>query len=298
MLICDCHCDTLYKLQEGERDNNDISLDILNKAGVSLQTMAMYIGTDPRQDVVDLKIKRMLEEFEALKASGAKQALSPSEASENETKLMLSIEGGEAYQEGFDLIDFFYEKGVRMMSLTWNFNNKLAYCHKADKSLGLTVLGVQMVKKMQDKKIAVDVSHLNEQGFFDIFLKTNKAPMASHSCAKSLCNNSRNLSDEQLKLLFKEGGFVGLNFYPAFLEEEGKCGLQSLARHIEHMYQLGGKGRVGLGSDFDGIETKPEGLKNPLDLKNLFEALLSFGFSSGDVEDIAGLALINYYKRL
>lgn len=298
MIICDCHCDTLYNLQSGKRENNDISLDILKKANVNIQTMAMYIGTEPEQSIVNQKIAGMLLEFDALKKSGAKQAFSPCEAEENETKLLLSIEGGEAYQESLEKIDFFYEKGVRMMSLTWNFDNKLAHCHKADKRMGLSRLGIDAVKKMQSLKIAVDVSHLNEQGFFDIFQRTDKPPMASHSCARRLCENTRNLSDEQLKLLFREGGFVGINFYPAFLEKNGKCTLESICRHIDYMYQLGGKGMVGLGSDFDGIETKPEGLRNPLELKNLFNALEEYGFSKDDIEDIAGLAFIRYFERL
>lgn len=298
MIICDCHCDTLYNLAIGKKKGNDISLARLQKAGVSLQVMAMYIGSNPQKDIVRRRMQDMLSAFEEWKQNGAVQAFSACEATEDQSKMLLSIEGGEAYEDGLSILDDFVEKGVRMASLTWNFDNSLACCHLGDKAAKLSNKGLLFVKHMQDKKVAVDVSHLNEGGFYDIFARSHHVPMASHSCARSLCDHSRNLSDAQLKLLFANGGFVGVNFYPAFLSKSGKCSTRTVAEHIHHMYELGGQGMVGFGSDFDGIETKPEGLDNPLDYGNLIAALYAFGFSRQDVEDIAGCAFIRYFDKL
>ena len=114
-----------------------------------------------------------------------------------------------------------------------------------------------------------------------------------------LRDHPRNLTDRQLKDLFRAGGFVGLNFYPAFLTEEGRpCDIDTLIDHIDHMHQMGGEGMVGFGSDFDGISEKPRGLDNPADFPGLIKGLKARGYSQAQVEDIAGLSFLRYYRRI
>ena len=122
-------------------------------------------------------------------------------------------------------------------------------------------------------------------------------PLASHSCCRGLCGHVRNLTDEQLKALFSASGYVGLNFYPWFLSDDGHCTLDTLADHLLHMLELGGEGMIGFGSDFDGIEAKVPGLEHPGHLPALFETLERRGITGAVLEGIAGNNLLAYYDR-
>lgn len=297
MLICDAHCDTLYNLVTVPENKNDITLERLETAGVSLQTMAMYVGPKAPLEIVEKLFDQMLETFEGLKARGWQQAMDPGEAREGQVKAMLSIEGCEVFARGLHLIGEYRKKGVRMAAVTWNHVNALATPHNVDATTGLTPFGLEAVKEMQRHKIAVDISHLNEAGVEDILNKTDVPPMASHSCCRALKDHSRNLSDQQLRDLFAAGGYVGLNFYPAFLTD-GPCTLDTLVDHFDHMMAMGGEGKVGFGSDFDGINTKPQGLDNPLDYPALIQKLRGRGYTQSQVESIASQGFIDYYNRI
>lgn len=298
MRICDAHCDTLYNLVTNPGNANDITLERLQKGGVSLQTMAMYVGPAAPLEETEALFSKMLAAYDELKKQGWVQADDPSEAVDGQVKTMLSIEGCEVFARGLSSIEEYRLKGVRMAAVTWNHVNALATPACKDATTGLTDYGIKAIKEMQRLGIAVDVSHLNIAGFYDIFNKTDKAPMASHSCARHLCEHTRNLDDRQLKELFNNKGLVCLNFFPLFLSSESPCTLDTLVNHIDHMYQLGGQGMVGLGSDFDGIGTKPEKLDNPEDLPNLFDCLRKRGYQEDSIKDIAGEAFIRYFGTL
>jgi len=190
------------------------------------------------------------------------------------------------------------DKGVRMAALLWNNENAIGYPAKSGDKRGLTAYGLQVAKEMQRLGMAVDVSHLNEAGFYDLFSKTNKVPMASHSCCRKLCDHFRNLTDDQLRLMIREGGFVGVNFYPHFLAEDGKADAALIARHIDHICQLGGAEIVGFGSDFDGIERYPSDLRHPGQMENLLNTLRNYGYEDEALEKITGQNLLDYYARI
>ncbi len=297
MRICDAHADTLYNLVTAPHKANDLNLTRLRAGGVSLQTLAMYVGPKAELSVVEALFERMLATFEDLKKQGWVQADDPSEAVDGELRFMLSIEGCEVFERGLDTIARYRRAGGRMAALTWNHENALATPHCVNATDGLKPYGLEAVREMQRQKMAVDVSHLNVGGFYDILDKTNVPPMASHSCCRALKNHSRNLSDAQLKDLFSAGGFVGLNFYPSFLSS-GPCTLDTLVDHFDHLLSMGGEGKIGFGSDFDGIETKPEGLDNPEDFPNLLQALRRRGYSEPLIQSIAGEGLIDYFQRI
>lgn len=297
MRICDAHADTLYNLVTVPGKANDLTMERLKKGGVSLQTLAMYVGPKAPLEEVEALFDRMLAVFEDLKRQGWTQAFDPDEAVDGETRFMLSIEGCEVFARGLDEIQRYRDLGVRMAAVTWNHENALGTPHCVNATDGLKPYGLEAVKEMQRLKIAVDVSHLNEAGFYDILNKTDVPPMASHSCCRAIRDHSRNLTDRQLRDLFGAGGFVGLNFYPSFLGT-GPCTLDTLVDHYDHLLQMGGEGKIGFGSDFDGIETKPEGLDNPEDFPNLLDALRRRGYSEENIASIAGEGLIDYFKRI
>lgn len=295
MIICDCHCDTLYSMQMGRDQHLDVTMENLRAGGVSLQTMAMYVGPGRKGDVEAL-MQGMLQKLALLKSQGWKQVDDPSQAVDGEVAVMLSIEGCEPFDPGLHTIAEYRAHGVRMAAITWNHENTLGYPAMSGSTQGLKPYGVQAIREMQRLGIAADVSHLNEAGVFDILNKTDKPPMASHSNCRALTDHPRNLSDEQLRAMFKAGGFVGVNFWPTIIGEPAN--IDHLIDHIAHMYDIGGEGKVGFGSDFDGIERKPEGLNNPADFPKLIEGLRRRGFAEKDVADIAGLGLIHYFERI
>mgnify|MGYP000872137049 FL=1 len=297
MRVCDAHCDTLYNLVNTPGSANDITMERLQAGSVALQVMAMYVGPKAPLEETEALFEKMLAAFEGLKAQGWVQAMDPSEAVDGQVKVMLSIEGCEVFERGLESIQRYRDLGVRMAAVTWNHENGLATPHCVNATDGLKPYGLQAIKEMHRLKIAVDISHLNEAGVNDILTKTDVPPMASHSCCRAIKDHTRNLTDEQLKALFRAGGFVGLNFYPAFLTD-GRCTLDTLVDHFDHMMAMGGEGKIGFGSDFDGIGTKPEGLDNPADFPALLDALRRRGYSEHQVKSIAGEAMIDYFARI
>ncbi len=297
MFICDTHADTLYEVGYKKNSNPDITLERAKKGGVALQVMALWTGPKGKAGDVQGIIAAELAGLEALKAQGFKQIDDPQKAVEGEVSILLSVEGGEVFESGIETVADFWQKGVRIAGITWNHENDLGHPAKGGSQEGLTPYGLKVVKEMQRLKIAVDVSHLNERGFYDIFQKTGVPPMASHSCCSALRPYFRNLTDEQLRLLIREGGYVGVNFYGEFLAESNAT-VETLADHVDYICQLGGGKQVGFGSDFDGIDIYPVGLRHPGEFPNLISVFRRRGYSEEDIALIAGKNLLSYFERI
>lgn len=298
MLLFDTHADTLFRLcfPYGEGGEMDVTKEKLLKGGVTVQTMAMFVG---RSDLKSIRIAfdKMLQKKEALKAEGFRQVDDLKEAKEGEAAFMLSVEGCDLLDGHGEMLYDWRKQGVRMAALTWNYENCVATPASKDATTGLKPFGREAVREMQRLGIAVDVSHLNERGFYEL-LEMGVVPLASHSCCRKLCDHVRNLTDDQLKNLFAAGGYVGVNFYPAFLRREQKADLQDVCDHVIHMLEMGGEGHIGFGSDFDGIEMKPEGLSGPQDFPALLDALRKRGLDEKLIRGIAGENLLQYYDRI
>ena len=296
MFICDTHADTLYEMGWKKNNDPDITLERARRGGVALQVMALWTGPKGKAGDVPAIVAAELAALDVLKAQGFKQVDDPRKAVEGETAILLSVEGGEVFEGGIQTVTDFWKKGVRIAGITWNHENDLGHPAKSGSTEGLTPYGLQVVREMQRLKIAVDVSHLNERGFYDIFQKTDVPPMASHSCCAALRPHFRNLTDEQLRLLIREGGYVGVNFYGEFLAESDAT-VETLADHADHICQLGGGSQVGFGSDFDGIDVYPAGLRHPGEFPNLISVFRRRGYSEEAIEAIAGKNLLAYFER-
>lgn len=295
MLICDTHADTLCRLAMREGDSTDVTPESLRAGGVSLQTLALFVGGKPDHESIRRVMDASHEKIRYFSDAGVHQVHDPRDARAGEMAFMLSVEGCDLLSDDFDLLYRWRECGVRIAALTWNHVNACGMpAMKGNEPL--PAFGARAAKEMQRIGISVDTSHLCEQAFWDL-LDLGIVPMASHSCCRALCDCPRNLTDAQLKALFAAGGYVGVNFYPAFLKENGKAAIEDVARHISHMLSLGGEDNIGLGSDFDGIERKPEGLSSPADLPALFDSLRKRGITEMQIEKIAGRNLISYFER-
>lgn len=296
MFIADTHCDTLYAMARHPGEKLMITPELLRQGGVTLQTLALWTG--PKGADADALAEEELAQLPRLTAAGLRQVDDPAQAKEGECCFMLSIEGGELFQSDLASVQRWRERGVRMAAITWNNPTRIAQPAKSGSREGLSDYGVQVIREMQRVGMAVDVSHLNEAGYWDLFRKGNRPPMASHSCVRSLCDHFRNLTDEQLRAMIQNGGYVGVNFYPHFLSRDGQATVRTVAEHIDYICQMGGEKIVGFGSDFDGIEVCPDGLENAGQIPALLEELRRMGYSEDAVAGVAGGNLRDYFQRI
>ncbi|NJF25070.1 dipeptidase [Thermococcus sp. Bubb.Bath] len=167
---------------------------------------------------------------------------------ENRVALWLGLEGGEPI-ESLDVLETFHELGLRVLTLTWSLRNQIGDGVFERTNGGLTNFGVEVVGKAEELGIVIDLSHINEAGFWDALDVTSFPVMASHSNARALCDHPRNLTDEQLKAIAERDGVVGAVAIPSFVDKERPT-LDKYVEHIAYMVDLIGYRHVGLGFDF------------------------------------------------
>lgn len=183
-----------------------------------------------------------------------------------------------------------YNRGVRIASITWNHENKLAFPNSAkEKTMegGLKPSGFQAVETMNELGIVIDVSHLSDGGFWDV-VKTSKLPfIATHSNSRMVTNHPRNLTDEMIKALAEKGGVMGLNFAPDFLSgrKDKRSNIDDMVKHIMHIRNVGGSEVLAVGTDFDGIHGKLE-VGTPAEMPLLFDALRKAGLSQSELDNM------------
>ncbi|MCP2239440.1 dipeptidase [Thermoanaerobacterium thermosaccharolyticum] len=298
-MFVDFHCDTLYLIQKDNRDitkKNDkghIDLIRLDEGMVHLQVFATFIEPEYVRKDAATKTLKMIDKLYQLmeKTDKIKLILSGKDVEEakNESKIgaLLSIEGGEALEGDLSLLRMFYKLGVRAMTLTWSLRNDLGDGILGSSDYGLTSFGKDVIKEMNRLGMIVDVSHLNERGFWDVIDICEKPLIASHSDCRALCNHPRNLSDEQIKAIADKGGVIGMNFCPDFLRDDGNASVEDVLDHIEHIVSLVGVEHVGFGSDFDGIEKTPFGLDDAASFPKILDGLKKRGFKDDEINSIS-----------
>ena len=189
-------------------------------------------------------------------------------------------------------LDDLYERDVRLITLTWNYENCIGYPNSRNRSVmekGLTHFGKEVVERMNDMGMLIDVSHLSDGGFRDCIRYSRLPVVASHSNARSLCSHPRNLSDEMLRALGEKGGVAGVNFYSAFLSERGAADLDDIAAHTAWMIRKAGEDSVALGTDFDGFEpdSLPAGIQGVQDMDRVWDAMRRRGITPRQIDKIA-----------
>lgn len=298
MFIADAHCDTLYDIaihgmQPGECA---ITRQRLAEGGVGLQTFALFAGRKGPQGTPYADGLAMLEvaprvEVEIL--TGDLPDAPPAEPTG-----IYSCEGGEMLEGSLERLEEFWQRTrLRMIALTWNFENEIGHPAALGPRPGLKPFGFELLRAMDRHGILADVSHLNEAGFWDVCERSALPPIASHSDCRWLCDVPRNLTKDQVRAIVDRGGFIGVNFYSSFLREDGPATLDDVVRHIDALCELGAEHVLGFGSDFDGIEAWPEGLGDPTGFPLLLEALRERGYGGETLANIAGLNLWNLLKR-
>jgi membrane dipeptidase len=287
---------------------NSLHVDIkrMLEAGNFVQFFAAWVDRVDNKDDELLKSIRMLDRMHQ-EAELYKDYISicrnyrdiEKAFKENKAAAILAIENGGAFHGELSALRMFHAYGVRCVALTWNYRNEIADGVKdGSSSGGLTPFGREVVKEMNRLGMLVDISHISERGFWDTIGLTEAPLIASHSNAIAICDNPRNLTDEQIVAIKKNGGVIGVNFFPIFLNSTYKTTIDDVVKHIEHIVSLIGEDHIGLGSDFDGIKYMPEGLKGVEDIHNLFERLLALNYSQAFVEKLAGENFIRVIKKV
>lgn len=259
---------------------------------------------------------------------------------------MLGVEGGHMIENDLSKLEALYKRGVRYMTLTWNNSTDWASSAMEEtnspeklKQKGLTAFGKQVVQKMNSLGMLVDLSHTGEQTFWDAINITTKPVLVSHSCVHQLCPVFRNLKDDQIKAIGKNGGVIHLNFFSGFVDsnffkrtalfnERHKAERDSLLKtvtdpyfadsylfekyseevnalrapfstlmdHLDYIVKLIGVDHVGMGSDFDGINSSPQQLDDVTNFPLITEHLLKRGYSKKDINKILGENFIRLLK--
>lgn len=284
--IFDTHCDTLCSVLDYGKSivMNDCHVDIerMKKYEQYTQVFACFIDPVYKSCAADRTLN-LIDTFHN----------TVSDKLPDNVRGILSIEGGEGIYSLAHLRNF-YRLGVRIIALTWNFSNHIASgALETDEMRGLTGFGKLVVAEMNRLGIFADVSHLNDKSFYDVAEYSNKPIIASHSNARAVCRSKavcpveRNLTDDQFEIIKKSGGCVGINFCPDFLNESGKADIEDIIRHIEHFMSLGGEDNVGIGADFDGIDSTPDGINGVEDIYKIFDRLLQKGYTENQIEKIS-----------
>jgi len=301
MYIIDSHCDSI---QSTERHKNTLihGYNFSNKCP-QLQFVAMFHGW-PKEDakqsydraakyVGQFELAKVREDFIQVKTyADIERAFK-----EGKHACMLTTEGGDGYMGSRDILRNFYEVGVRVSGLAWN-SNDMAMCNHVhgDDDTGLTDIGREIVDEGNKLGMIFDVSHLSDKSFWDLAAIAKKPIVATHSNFRTLCDASRNLTDDMAKEIIRQGGMIGLNLCTAFVGKD--CSNDALLDHIDYCISLGGEDNIGFGCDIDGIGGYPGTLNEESSIHDqLIDLMKKRGYSDELIEKVAYKNWLNYLKK-
>ncbi len=299
--VFDLHCDTALELLGPDRcslgslKKNGLHIDLERASTLAGYTQCFACFTSPKQklpgrttvfDMFERELATILRETEE-NSDLIRLAYSAEEIRTNREQgimsAVLTIEGPAGFDYNPEMLEDLYNVGFRITTLGWNEQNPLTgSCMTGG---GLTDLGKKFVKEAQRLGFVIDVSHISDEGFWDIMAITEKPVVATHSNSRTLWQNCRNLTDDMYKALCKSGGTAGINLYSNFLGNNPT--IDTVCDHIFHFLDLAGDDKhVSLGSDFDGIDKTPEGISGIQDYPCLAQRLLERGLTEASVENI------------
>jgi len=317
MKYVDMHCDSIavMYMKKQELYSNDLHVDIqkMIKGECLLQNFAVFTFIRKQDSSFTYNVIDYFHEQVDKYKDYIRPVYHYSDIEENAKNgyinAMLTLEDGSVVDNDINNLNRFYNLGVRMITLTWNFENGIGYpnfspeikgsnLRTINTKDGLTPFGIEYVKKCNELGIIVDVSHLSDAGFYDVIKYCDGPFVASHSNARSVCSVARNLTDEMIVELAKKGGVTGLNYCSSFItdDDQNYTSIEDMVKHIRHIVNVGGIDCVGLGSDFDGIESKLE-IENCGGMQKLYEALKKY-YSDDEIEKIFYKNVLRVYKEV
>lgn len=320
MKVVDMHCDTIGELWKAEKAGKPISLrsnslhidlEKMQKGDYLLQNFAMFVFLGREKDPL-VNVLEMIDVYNRAMAENADliaPVLKYEDIEKNRTagKLsgMLTIEEGAVLKGNPYVVRSLYQLGVRMLTLTWNFENEIGYPNTIVKAkdydpsrrYGLKPEGIEIVREMNRVGMIVDVSHLGDDGFWDVVKYCDGPFVASHSNARAVCNHTRNMTDDMIRALADKGGVMGLNFCGDFLNPNGRSRVEDMVRHAKHIINVGGSDILGLGTDYDGIDGDLE-LDHCDKMPLLAQEMERQGFSTEQIEKIFHGNVLRLYREV
>jgi membrane dipeptidase len=327
-------------------------LDRLRKGGVDVQVFAIFCNETFGKGTAFSYANREIDSLYAIVSRSRDKMMMVNDLSsiKKAVKLkklgaMMGVEGGHMIEDDLSKLDSFYKRGVRYMTLT--LNNSTSWASSArDETLhpdsqhnGLNDFGRQVVARMNELGMLVDLSHVGEKTFYDAISVSKKPVLVSHSCVYALCHHFRNLKDEQIRAVAKNGGVIDINFYSGFVDSNFvhkmadmrkahqsqvdsllrvkwpeysisewltarypveaaslRPTIQQLADHIDYVAKMVGVDYVGIGSDFDGIESSPRELDDVTCYPLITKELVSRGYTANEIKKILGGNFIRVFK--
>ncbi|MEM4374652.1 MAG: dipeptidase [Nitrososphaerota archaeon] len=206
--------------------------------------------------------------------------------SDGKIGFLIAIEGAEPLEDVEDL-EVFYKLGVRSLQLTWNFDNKYGATCMSKKDYGLTGDGEDLVHLCNDLGVIVDLSHASKRTTVEALSASKLPAIVSHANVRSVRDHARNLDDEELEMLKRNGGVAGTTFIPPTISDQAS--VRGLADHIMYIYERFGPDIIAIGTDFFGLLNvdEPAGLEDITRIANLWSELLKRGLGERDIEKIA-----------
>lgn len=313
MKYIDTHCDTLMRafldkdLDMMHLPESMVDFSRMKAGGTMAQFFAMFLLPPGAEKMLDLSqpvdddvyintlhdaLMRNIEKYSEIIAFAKNGDDLLANEKAGKMSAFLTIEDGRSVNGSMEKLERYYDMGVRLISLTWNFANCFGSPNSKDPVImaqGLTDFGKEAVVRMNELGMLVDVSHLSDGGFMDVAALSKKPFVASHSNCRAICPHQRNMTDEMIRILGEKGGVAGINFGPEFLNPDVTCKDSTAAlmvQHIKHFLDVGGSDCVGIGTDFDGIQGNME-IGSPDKMELLFHLLHKEGVSDDQIEKIA-----------
>ena len=299
--VFDLHCDTALALlgesmnEAGSLRKNDLHIDLERAkaypgycqcfACFTTPMMRQWYGKSP-EDILDLELSAVMYQIER-NSDVIRQAFSARDVEENRKNglmsAILTLEGSAGFGHDPALLEMLYKVGYRIVSLGWNEQNELTGSHVTGG--GLTDKGIEFVKEAQRLGMLVDVSHISDEGFWDIMKITTAPILATHSNSRAICGHSRNLTDDMFRAVCQTGGVAGFNQCAPFVGE--KPDLNTVCDHICHLLELDPEGKhIALGGDLDGCDELPAGFDGIQSYPAMANALVNRGIGEKTVENI------------
>ncbi len=279
MRYSDLHCDTVSRAYKENKSfyDGDLQINAVKSKNIEKykQYFALWLSDELRGEAAFSLCKNMMDYYE--------NEMKPIISKCANISAHLSVENASALGGNLDNIAYLGSRGVEIMSLTWNGENELASGVNAKG--GLKPLGREAVREMTRLNMTLDVSHLNERGFYEVCLIDSIKIIATHSNCYDICPHKRNLKKWQIKEIISRGGLIGVNFYPRFLGTGQVSVFEKIRENIEYLLSLGGENSIVFGSDFDGADMSRE-LDGIDKVGALYDYLISSGFNEEVLEKI------------
>ena len=298
-MLIDLHCDTisvlLKNVQDRELRKNNLCVDIekLRQGGSLAQFFALYVNMENVKNPFEYAMVMLDKFYQEVSANSTEIAIARdynemmANMEKGKISAFLTLEEGGVIKGKLENLRNFYRLGVRLMTLTWNYPNEIGYPNFEWRyqAQGLTAFGKEVVAEMNRLGMIIDVSHLSDQGFYDVASLSQQPFIASHSNSRAMTNHPRNLTDDMIRILAENGGVLGLNFAASFLGSSETSKIEDMIRHANHIYQVGGAEVLAIGTDFDGTAPNLD-IIHAGQMNQLRDALAKNGFTASELDKI------------